>query len=120
MVLLALACAGVLIATAPLALAFQDPTRTRQAVYGICLIVSAVLLVIAVLALLGIARTPSTAVLPLGIPWLGARFRLDALSAFFLAVVALGAVAASLFALCLLYTSPSPRDGLLSRMPSSA
>ena len=25
-----------------------------------------------------------------------------------------------LFAVCLLYTSPSPRDGLLSRMPSSA
>ena len=25
-----------------------------------------------------------------------------------------------LFNLCLLYTSPSPRDGLLSRMPSSA
>ena len=27
---------------------------------------------------------------------------------------------AGLFPLCLLYTSPSPRDGLLSRMPSSA
>ena len=26
----------------------------------------------------------------------------------------------ALFNLCLLYTSPSPRDGLLSRMPSSA
>ena len=25
-----------------------------------------------------------------------------------------------LFCFCLLYTSPSPRDGLLSRMPSSA
>ena len=25
-----------------------------------------------------------------------------------------------LFIICLLYTSPSPRDGLLSRMPSSA
>ena len=25
-----------------------------------------------------------------------------------------------LYAICLLYTSPSPRDGLLSRMPSSA
>ena len=25
-----------------------------------------------------------------------------------------------LFSFCLLYTSPSPRDGLLSRMPSSA
>ena len=99
MVLLALACAAVLIATAPLALAIQEPTRARQAIYGICLIASSALLVIAVLALLGIARTPSTAILPLGIPWLGARFRLDALSAFFLAVVALGAAAASLFAL---------------------
>ena len=27
---------------------------------------------------------------------------------------------ALLLGLCLLYTSPSPRDGLLSRMPSSA
>ena len=26
----------------------------------------------------------------------------------------------ALFKSCLLYTSPSPRDGLLSRMPSSA
>src|SRR6185312_10824933 len=85
--------------TAPLALAIQEPTRARQAIYGICLIASSALLVIAVLALLGIARTPSTAILPLGIPWLGARFRLDALSAFFLAVVAVGAAAASLFAL---------------------
>src|SRR4249919_3866465 len=99
MVLLALACAAVLIATAPLALAIQEPTRARQAIYGICLIASSALLVIAVLALLGIPRTPSTAILPLGIPWLGARFRLDALSAFFLAVVAVGAAAASLFAL---------------------
>ena len=29
-------------------------------------------------------------------------------------------VGISLFYICLLYTSPSPRDGLLSRMPSSA
>ena len=27
---------------------------------------------------------------------------------------------AALLVACLLYTSPSPRDGLLSRMPSSA
>ena len=26
----------------------------------------------------------------------------------------------TLYCICLLYTSPSPRDGLLSRMPSSA
>ena len=29
-------------------------------------------------------------------------------------------IAAGLVTGCLLYTSPSPRDGLLSRMPSSA
>ena len=28
--------------------------------------------------------------------------------------------AAAILLVCLLYTSPSPRDGLLSRMPSSA
>jgi formate hydrogenlyase subunit 3/multisubunit Na+/H+ antiporter MnhD subunit len=33
------------------------------------------------------------------LPWLGAHLRLDALSAFFLAVVDLGALTASLFAL---------------------
>ena len=31
-----------------------------------------------------------------------------------------GSAALSIFKDCLLYTSPSPRDGLLSRMPSSA
>ena len=31
----------------------------------------------------------------------------------------LGQIAAKAYS-CLLYTSPSPRDGLLSRMPSSA
>jgi formate hydrogenlyase subunit 3/multisubunit Na+/H+ antiporter MnhD subunit len=42
---------------------------------------------------------PESLALPLGIPWLGAHFRIDAVSAFFLAVVDLGAVTASLFAL---------------------
>ena len=35
-------------------------------------------------------------------------------------VVIIGDVIWGLVAVCLLYTSPSPRDGLLSRMPSSA
>ena len=40
---------------------------------------------------------------------------------FFLDYMATGALAPSAMAeVCLLYTSPSPRDGLLSRMPSSA
>ena len=32
----------------------------------------------------------------------------------------LGLIALDFYKNCLLYTSPSPRDGLLSRMPSSA
>ena len=39
---------------------------------------------------------------------------------FFAVPFPLVVLAAGLFGLCLLYTSPSPRDGLLSRMPSSA
>ena len=38
-----------------------------------------------------------------------------------IAASALGAtIVSSSNSVCLLYTSPSPRDGLLSRMPSSA
>ena len=37
-----------------------------------------------------------------------------------LGFLAFAFVAAALVVPCLLYTSPSPRDGLLSRMPSSA
>jgi formate hydrogenlyase subunit 3/multisubunit Na+/H+ antiporter MnhD subunit len=99
MVLLALVCAAALIATAAVALTVGDAARGRVLVYGACLAVSSALLVIALLALLGVSHVPSTATLPLGIPWLGAHFRLDALAAFFLAVVSLGAAAASLFAL---------------------
>src|SRR3984893_15683597 len=99
MVLLALGCAAVLISTAALAVVIADVARARLIVYGVCLIASLALLSIALLALLGISDRPSAATLPLGLPWLGAHFRLDALSAFFLAVVNLGAAAASLFAL---------------------
>src|SRR3982074_2506640 len=109
MVLLALACAGILITTVALALAIRDPAHARQLVYGICLIASSALLLTALLTLLGIAPMPSAVTLPLGIPWLGARFRLDALSAFFLAVGGLGAAAASLFALGYGRHEPAPR-----------
>ena len=42
----------------------------------------------------------------------------DSISA--MTVVLLAIFGTIFFKLCLLYTSPSPRDGLLSRMPSSA
>jgi hydrogenase-4 component B len=42
---------------------------------------------------------PETALLPLGLPWIGAHFRIDALSGFFLFVLGLAGALISLFAL---------------------
>ena len=67
-------------------------------VYGGSLAISAAMLVVALVELLGRANGEAL-VLPLGLPWIGARFRVDALSAFFLVVVNLGAAAASLYGL---------------------
>ena len=75
----------------------RSPAATRV-VYGASLLIATISLAAAVAHLLG-AAAPVSITLPLGVPWLGAHFRLDALSAFFLAVVDLGAASASLFAL---------------------
>src|SRR5262244_128899 len=55
MVLLALGCAAVLIATAALAVVIADAARARLIVYGVCLIASLALFSIALLALLSSA-----------------------------------------------------------------
>ena len=57
----------------------------------------AALLAAAVAALAG-RGAPTRLTLPIGLPWLGAHFRLDALSAFFARVIDLGGAAASLYA----------------------
>src|SRR5690606_593170 len=48
---------------------------------------------------LSLAAAPSSVSLPLGLPWIGAHFRMDALSSLFLVIVNLGAASASLYAL---------------------
>ncbi len=78
-------------------IASRRPESSRQ-VYGASLSLCAILLALALAHLLG-GREPATIALPLGLPWLGAHFRLDALAAFFLVVVNLGGAVASLFAL---------------------
>jgi hydrogenase-4 component B len=67
-------------------------------IYGACVALCAAALVLALTQLLS-GNPVLRLALPLGIPWLGAHFRLDGLSAFFLVVVNLGAGAASLFAI---------------------
>src|SRR5258705_3195553 len=80
----------------PVALTLARADHGRLMVYGAGLLASLALLMIAVASLFA---PPSTPQLPLGLPWIGAHFRLDALAAFFLAVVNLGGAAASLYAI---------------------
>ena len=60
---------------------------------------SAILLLLALGHLLFAGGVGQGLVLPLGLPWMGAHFRLDPLAAFFLAVVNLGGATASLYGL---------------------
>ncbi len=93
-----LACAGALLALAVLTVILVRSAAATRIVYGASMIVAAISLCAAAFHLLSVEATASL-VLPLGVPWLGAHFRLDALSAFFLIVVDFGALSASLFAL---------------------
>jgi formate hydrogenlyase subunit 3/multisubunit Na+/H+ antiporter MnhD subunit len=93
----ALSCVAALLAVACLAVAASRSRLASAVVYGACLVVSVVGLGAGLVEL--VKGSTVTLTLPLGLPWIGAHFRIDALSAFFLAVVNLGSAAASLFAL---------------------
>jgi hydrogenase-4 component B len=95
---LALMCIAVLLAVAALAVIIGRSSAATQIVYGLSLVTSLLLLSAGAAHLLG-ATAPVSVTLPLGLPWIGAHFRIDPLAAYFLAVVDLGGVAASLFAI---------------------
>jgi hydrogenase-4 component B len=73
----------------------RTPDVARRLVYGLTGAVALGALANAGLALLG-GGNGSAVVLPVGLPWIGAHFRLDALTAFFLMLVNLGGAVASL------------------------
>ena len=89
---------AALLILAPAAVLFRSLPRISDAIYSSVLVVAAALCAFGFTGLL-VAAEPSTVVLPLGLPWLGAHFRVDALSLFFVVVINLGGVTASLFAL---------------------
>jgi formate hydrogenlyase subunit 3/multisubunit Na+/H+ antiporter MnhD subunit len=98
MVAYALYGVAILLVLAPTAVAFWTSPRASAFVYGVSFVVTLTLCMIALLSLFGKIDSGNVT-LPLGLPWLGAHFRVDALSSFFLIVVNLGGAAASLFAL---------------------
>jgi formate hydrogenlyase subunit 3/multisubunit Na+/H+ antiporter MnhD subunit len=65
--------------------------------YVLTVLVTLALAALGLATLLG-AGAPRETVLPLGLPWLGAHFRLDALSSAFLVIINVAAAGASLFA----------------------
>ncbi len=94
-----LLCAAALLGTALLAVASARAHSANSIVYGATLVISVAAATAAVAALINRAGAPAGLVLPIGLPWIGAHFRIDALSAFFLSVVNVGGAAASLYAL---------------------
>lgn len=94
----ALFCVLGLVATALVGVFAHRTAVGRPLAYGLSALANLGLLAVGLYVLLG-GIAPSAATLPLGLPWLGARFRLDALSAVFLVVANLGGAAASLYAL---------------------
>jgi hydrogenase-4 component B len=91
-------CAAGLLALAVLAVAIARRPGASKIIYGASLFVSVIALAAAIAHIAGLSQS-KTLILPLGLPWLGANFRLDALAAFFLVVVNLGGATTSLYAL---------------------
>lgn len=89
---------AVLLSIAFVATAICRFRAASTVIYAICLTVSLANLITAGLHLFG-NGPPLTLWLPIGLPWIGATFRIDALAALFLIVINLGSAAASLFAL---------------------
>lgn len=96
---LALWCVALLLTTTCVGVAMSRAQAASQIVYGLSLLASLAILFVALAHLIDGAATAPTVTLPLGLPWLGAHFRMDMLASVFLVVVNLGAAAASLFAI---------------------
>lgn len=99
MIIISMTCIALLLGISVMAVVFWRAKALSWVTYSICFLISLAALTAALFSLLSGSDTHETLVLPLGLPWIGAHFRIDALAAFFLAVVNLGGMAASFYAL---------------------
>ncbi len=108
-IVLQMSCVAALLATAILAIALGRARRATDMIYGATLAICAVQLLAALDWLIAGKAEASGVTLPIGLPWLGAHFRLDVLTAFFLVVVNLGGASASLYGLGYGQHEPTPQ-----------
>lgn len=91
-----LSCIAALLGLSVVAIAIGKRRAATPVVYLASVVVSAALFANGLIHLLD-GSIPTALTLPLGLPWVGARFRVDALSSFFLVIVNLGAAGAGLY-----------------------
>src|SRR5258706_6112977 len=94
-----MSCVAGLLGIAVLAIAVSNSKSSTAVIYSATLAISVVALFGSTRWLVGSTVIASDLTLPIGLPWLGAHFRLDVLASFFLVVVNLGGASASLYGL---------------------
>lgn len=94
-----LSCVAAFLATTLLAVYTARARFASPLIYALTSAIALVAFGVAIFSLLGLEGDAEMLTLPIGLPWLGAHFRLDAMSAFFLAVVNFGGAAASFYAI---------------------
>ncbi|MDQ0561766.1 formate hydrogenlyase subunit 3/multisubunit Na+/H+ antiporter MnhD subunit [Rhizobium mesoamericanum] len=94
-----LSCVAMFLLTGALGVLMGRSQRATSAIYGLCLLPSAIAFATSLMHLAASFVEAPTLVLPIGLPWLGAHFRLDVLSSFFLLVANLGSLLSSLYGL---------------------
>jgi hydrogenase-4 component B len=107
-VVLQMSCVAGLLGIAILAIALSRSKRAIAVIYSATLAICAVALFGSMYWLIGGKANASGVALPIGLPWLGAHFRLDLLASFFLIVVNLGGASASLYGLGYGHHEPTP------------
>src|SRR5439155_1493421 len=107
-VALQMSCVAGWLGLAVVAIVLSRSNRCTVVIYGATLAVCAVALFGSIRWLTGDTTNATDLTLPIGLPWLGAHFRLDALAGFFLVVVNLGGAVASLYGLGYGRHDPAP------------
>src|SRR5260370_34333201 len=107
-VALQMSCVAGLLGIAVLAIVLSRSNSSTAVVYSATLALCLVGLFGSIRWLVGDTANATELTLPIGLPWLGAHFRLDAVASFFLVVVHLGGAAASLFGLRYGHRDPAP------------
>ncbi|MBI2254721.1 MAG: hydrogenase 4 subunit B [Proteobacteria bacterium] len=101
-------CIAALLGTSALGIAASRSTVATRIIYCATLVISVVAFILALYFLVHAPNAASVSTLPLGLPWIGASFRLDALASFFILVVNLGSALASLYGLGYGRHEPTP------------